>query len=430
MRRLLSGLIAAGVALALSACQSKEPTNPAGELPDVPSGTTNLAGAADPKLAGEPVDPRLVAGNTRFALNLFGRLARAEPANNVFISPASVSIALAMTYNGADGTTKDSMASVLGLDGMSLDEVNRANLVLLSNLAYADPKVRLAIANSLWAKQGMPFYDDFLARNRESFGAEVRNLDFGDPNSVKVINDWVSNNTNDRIKNILDMIPDGAILYLVNAIWFKGTWTEEFDKADTRDRPFTLASGAQKSVPMMSQDRRFAYHEEPGFQAVSLPYGSRRFSMYVFLPAGNSSLGSFVSTLTPENWNRWMAAFDSSKGTVALPRFKIEYKTLLNDPLVALGMGVAFSMYQADFRKMLPVSPEANAYISRVIHQSFVEVNEEGTEAAAATVVEIGVTSAPPQGFTMVVDRPFFVAIRDNVSGTILFMGTINDPQP
>jgi len=428
MRRSLSVLIAVGVALALSACQSKEPTNPAGELPDVPSGTANLAGAADPNLAEEPVDPRLVAGNTRFALNLFGKLARAEPANNVFISPASVSIALAMTYNGADGTTKDSMASVLGLDGMTLDEANRANLVLLSNLAYADPKVRLAIANSLWGNRTVRFDDGFLARNADSFGAGVRSLDFADPRSPGIINEWVSDNTNGKIKNILDQIPSNAILYLVNAIWFKGTWTDQFDKADTRDQAFALADGTRRTVPMMRNDAGYRYLETVAFQAASLPYGDGRFSMYVFLPKTTSSLSAFVAGLTAEAWSGWMAAFGGMDGDIALPRFQIKYKTELVETLSALGMSVAFGD-RADFSAMFPPDAQPAAAISRVIHQTYLDVNEEGTEAAAATVVGIGPTSVPPH-FTMVVDRPFFVAIRDNVSGTILFMGTINDPQP
>jgi serpin B len=395
------------------------------------SGDRTIVGAADPRLAKEPVPPDLVAANTRFAFKLYRQVLAEDADTNVFISPASVSIALAMTYNGADGTTKEAMAQTLELGGMSLDDVNEANLILLSNLAYADDKVHLALANSLWSRENMPFYPDFLDRNRTYFGAQVTNLDFADPKSVDVVNGWVSRNTNGKIPKIVDAIPPEMILYLINAIWFKGEWNEKFDQTATRDEPFHLLGGPTKTVPMMHQTRTYNYYEGPGFQAASLPYGQEgRFSMYVFLPSTSSSLAAFHDSLTSENWDTWMASFHSMEGNIGLPRFEIDYEKTLNGALKAAGMAVAFDRDRADFSKMLPVSPEANAYISEVKHKTYVKVNEEGTEAAAVTSVGIGVTSVtiPPERFTMIVDRPFFLVIRDNVSGTILFMGCIVDP--
>ena len=392
------------------------------------AGDRTIVGAADRKLADVPVPADLVSANTRFAFELYRQVLKQDAGKNVFISPASVSIALAMTYNGADGSTKEAMARTLELGDMALDDVNQANLILLSNLAYADSKAILAIANSLWSRENMPFYPDFIDRNRKYFGAEVTNLDFDDPNSVNVINDWVRRNTNGKIPKIVEDIPPEMILYLINAIYFKGTWSDEFDPKQTRDEEFTLLDGSKKRVPMMHQTKSYRYLPGSGFQAASIPYGdSARFSMYVFLPDPGSSLEAFQGNLTAENWETWMASFGEMEGNLGLPRFEIEYEKKLNDVLKAIGMDIAFDPGQANFGKMLPVSGSANAYISEVKHKTYVKVNEEGTEAAAVASVGIGYTSVP-QRFTMVMDRPFFVVIRDNVSGTILFMGSIVDP--
>lgn len=381
----------------------------------------------DRKLAGEPVPGELVSANTRFAFDIYREVLKTGGTKNVFISPSSVSLALTMTYNGADGTTKEAMARVLGVEGMDLDELSRANAILISNLIYGDEDLILEIANSLWARQGVTFRDEFMNRNQTFYFAGLFPI-----TTAAAINDWVSEKTHEKITHVLDdPLPAEAILYLVNAIYFKGTWTHEFDKADTRNRPFYLTGGGQKSVPMMELADTLRYCRGDGFQAVSLPYGDGRFSMYVFLPDENSSLAEFQARLTPENWEAWMGEFGEAEGDIYLPRFKIEYERLLNNQLTGLGMGVAFEPYGANFGKMLPVEQFGgeNVYISRVIHKTFCEVNEEGTEAAAVTIVEIGVTCpSEPQKFLMRMDRPFFFAIRDNESGAILFMGSVLDP--
>jgi serpin B len=332
-----------------------------------------------------------------------------------------------MTYNGANGTTKSAMAQALELDEMTLEEANQANLVLLSNLAYADETVRLAIANSLWARQGMNFDEDFLERNRHFYGARVSALDFNAPSSVDTINGWVSANTQGKIPTIIDEISGDAILFLINAIYFKGEWTDKFDAQATSPADFSLFSGARKSIPMMRRHGRFSHLENDRFEAVSLPYGNGRFSMFVFLPKANSSLSELNETLTATNWSNWVAQFDTMAGTVGLPRFETTYEELLNEALIQLGMGVAFDQARADFSGMLPVSPAANAFISKVKHKTFLRVDEEGSEAAAVTSVEIRLTSAPIS-FNMIVDRPFFFAICDNKSKSLLFLGSIIDP--
>jgi serine protease inhibitor len=376
----------------------------------------------------EAIDNRLVSANTRFGIKLYSEVAKESAGKNVFISPASVGLALAMTYNGAAGETKQGMERALEIQGMNHQELNRAYAALRKALESPDPKVLLSIANSLWAKKGVTFNPDFIQRNRQYYGAEITDLDFGDPSAPATINSWVSDKTKGKITRIVDNIDPQSVLFLINAIYFKGAWTREFDKKLTKDHPFTNGAGRQKQHPLMHQSGDYSYYEDKDFQAVSLPYGAGRVSMYIFLPAKESSLTEFHTRLSAANWERWMDRFSKTKGDIAVPRFKVEYEVTLNDALKALGMGVAFDPQRADFSGILRTSE--NAFISRVKHKSFAEVNEEGTEAAAATSVEVTVASAmrPQKPFRMIVDRPFFYAIRDNRTGTLLFLGSITDP--
>ena len=372
------------------------------------------------------MNEKLVAANTKFGFKLFSEILKKESNQNIFVSPTSVAIALSMTYNGANGSTQQAIAQTLELQGMSLDEVNQAQLALSQILINPDPKVQLNIANSLWARQGINFKPDFLQRNKDFYQAQITNLNFNSPNATSTINNWVNQNTKGKIPTIIDRISPDAVLYLINAIYFKGSWTDEFPKNATRERPFTLLNGTRKQHPLMSQFGRFRYYENDSFQAISLPYGSGRMSMYVFLPKPNVTLQSFYSTLTPENSEQWIKQFRTRQGSISLPRFKLEYDITLNQTLQALGMGIVFQD-RANFTGM--TSTPVN--IDEVKHKTFVEVNEEGTEAAAVTSVGIRATSAMPvdEPFNMVVDRPFFVAIRDNQTGTLLFMGSIVEPK-
>ena len=377
---------------------------------------------------GGVIDSRLVSANTKFGLKLYAEAAKQSAGRNVFLSPASVGLALAMTYNGAVGETKQAMERALEIQGMNHAELNRAYAALRQGLESPDPKVQLSIANSLWAKKGVTFNPDFMLRNKQFFGAEVTTLDFNDPGSPATINSWVADKTKGKIAKIIDNIDAQSVLFLINAIYFKGAWTREFEKAQTREEPFTTAAGQQKRHPLMHQAGDYSYYEGKDFQAVSLPYGAGRVSMYVFLPAKGTSLAQFHTSLTVANWETWMNSFSKTKGDIAVPRFKVEYEITLNDALKALGMGIAFDPERADFSGILQTSE--NAFISRVKHKAFAEVNEEGTEAAAATSVEMTVTSVmrPMKTFRMIVDHPFFYAIRDNKTGTLLFMGCVIDP--
>jgi serpin B len=373
------------------------------------------------------VDPRVVSANTNFGFKLFSQLIQEQPDQNVVISPSSVAIALSMTYNGANGETQKAMVDTLALQDVSLEDLNRANADLENILENADPAVQVAIANSLWGRQDITFHSEFLQRNQNFYNAEIATLDFTDPAAVATINDWVNQRTAGKIPQIIDEIDPDDVLYLINAIYFKGSWTEEFDPSRTSDRPFTLLDGTQKQHPMMIQGGKFDYAETEQFQAIELPYGEGRMSMYVFLPRETYSLSEFQQILRSDNWDNWMRQFTQREGSLELPRFKFEYGNSLNDALKALGMSVAFEPNQADFSGM----SDTKTFINNVQHKTFIEVNEEGTEAAASTSVGISITSAqlPQDPFEMRVDRPFFFAIRDNQSGTVLFMGSIVNPE-
>ncbi|HEY9834275.1 MAG TPA: serpin family protein, partial [Stenomitos sp.] len=286
------------------------------------------------------------------------------------------------------------------------------------------PKVQLSLANSLWARKGEPFLPEFLQRNRDFYGAKITDLDFNDPSTPSIINTWVKQSTNGKIDTIIDgkEIEPDTILFLINAIYFKGLWTIPFDKTKTQELPFTLLDGTQKPHPIMFQQAQYGYYANSLFQAVTLPYGQERLSLYIFLPQKNVSLQEFYKNLNPENWEQWMNQFQSQQVLVGLPRFRLDYGLELNDTLKTLGMAIAFDKNRADFTGMTPRS----AYITRVKHNTFFEVNEEGSEAAGATSVQMGTRASPPH---LVADRPFFCVIRDNQTKAILFMGSIVKPQ-
>lgn len=377
----------------------------------------------------EADENRHISGYNQFGTKLLKHVLAEDQGKNVFISPTSVALALTMTYNGAAGATQEAMARVLGVEDLSVEELNRVNKALLQTLKYTDSSIQLNIANSLWARKGLSFKPEFIQANESYYEAEVRVLDFASREASGMINGWVSQKTQEKIKKIVDTISPSTILFLINAIYFKGEWTDAFNEGLTVEKPFTLVSGKQKPHLMMSRFGRYAYQEGDAFQAVVLPYGNKSVSMYVFLPDDESSLEEFLDNLSFEDWENWMSRFEDAMGLIMLPRFKLEYGKTLNKVLESLGMEVAFDIEKANFGRMCPVPP--NVCIGEVKHKTFVEVNEEGTEAAAVTSVTMVATSmAPPEKeFRMIVDRPFFFAIRDNRTGLILFMGVVLEPK-
>ena len=351
-----------------------------------------------------------------------------EMYTNVFLSPESLRIALMMTYNGAEGETRDAMAKLLGVEGMTLTKANQASAALMEILTDIGRGALVEIANSLWYRKDLTFKDEFIQRNKEYYDAQVEKI-----STPEAINRWVGEKTHGKIDEIVDRIDPLTVLFLINAIYFKGEWSAKFDKERTEEKPFTLQDGSTRQAPLMRQSREYEYLENESFQAVALPYGEEEeVSMYVFLPGEEVGLGGFMEMLSSENWEKWMGEFSTRDGDIEIPRFKLEYEKPLNDTLKALGIQVAFDPQGADFTGMIPREQiNENVYISDVLQKTYVDVNEEGTEAAAVTKVEMAEMAAPPppeNRFEMVVDRPFFFVIRNNRTGTPLFMGLIADP--
>ena len=373
-----------------------------------------------------PIDQSIVTANTTFGFNLFNEIRKTEQDKNIFISPFSISVALAMTLNGASGETEQAMINTLQLQGLNSESINVGYAQLQGTLKASDPKVTLTIANSLWARQGVPFNKGFLQQNSQFFGAEISTLDFTDRSAPRKINNWVNTNTKGKIQEIIDQIDPNMVLYLINAIYFKGTWETEFDPVWTRERTFHPATGGEKQVPMMMRTGAYLYHQGENFQAISLPYGNEQMSMYIFLPDRKSDLNTFLGNLDAENWENWISQFHKDTVNIVMPKFKLKYGTTLNDTLNALGMGIAFKSELADFTRM--ASLDDNLYLAKIDHKAVIEVNEEGTEAAAVTSVGIETAFAPPLPIDFTVDRPFFFAIRDSQTQTVLFMGVVVDP--
>ena len=371
------------------------------------------------------LEKRLVESNNKFGFKLFKEIVKEEQDKNVFISPLSVSMALGMTLNGANGGTKEAMEQTLELLGLTMEEINESYKSLIELLTQLDPKVLFQIANSIWYRQEMTFEEDFINLNKTYFDALVQGLDFNDPNTVNIINEWVKDNTNGKIEKIIENIDPQIVMFLINAIYFKGTWMYEFDEDLTQDDWFTLPDGSHKSCKMMMQTGEFNYMENDEFQTIDLPYGDGGFRMTIFLPKPTMGIDALLAEFNEENWNTWLTRFAKDSVTIQLPKFTLEYEIRLNDVLKALGMGIAFSG-QADFTRMYK---PGGLFIDYVKHKTFVEVNEEGTEAAAVTVVAMTDSAGGSRNMIfMRVDRPFVFVIRENHSQSILFMGKIVEP--
>lgn len=374
---------------------------------------------------GEDDYSEIVAANNELGLDLLANIERDEE-GNVFISPTSLFMALSMLYNGADGVTQKEIATVLHKEGIDADALSRANASLMNKLHSETEKIQLNVGNSIWLNEDYQFEEQFAQTNRDYFNAEIQEINVADSASAQQINDWVAEATNDKIDEIVGSeLNPNLVALLINAIYFKGDWQYPFDEENTEDRLFNLKEGNEKELPMMSLQKHLPYLGNESFQAVSLPYGEGEMSMKVFLPKKSSSLEEFEQLLTMDNWRAWNAEFRSRQGTILLPKFQLEYEAVLNDALEQLGMVTAFG--GADLSRM--VQGDGSLPITEVKQKTFIDVNEEGTEAAAATSVATG-TSAPAEGpFHMEVNRPFFIAIADEESGVILFLGSIANPE-
>ncbi|MBD3383324.1 serpin family protein [candidate division KSB1 bacterium] len=371
-------------------------------------------------------EANVLESSDRFGFALFQKLAETESEKNLFLSPLSVSMAMAMAYNGAENQTAAELKNTLGYEGFSQKELNQAYKLLAEKLLDSDPLVRFEIANSIWYRQDFKVKEAFLNLNRTYFDAMVKALDFGSSDALPTINGWVENKTHGKIAKIIDRIDPFAVMFLINAIYFKGDWTYAFNEENTRDDTF-FAPDQEYPCKMMKQKNEFRYGENEKVQLVELPYGNGQFAMTVVLPNPEYDLSGIVAGLTLDTLQSWSNSMSEQSGTVLLPQFKIEYEKDLNDVLQALGIEDAFKADRADFSA---ISDANDLYIDKVKHKSYVRVDEQGTEAAAVTSVEFRVTSVPAEKeFYIKSDRPFLFFIQAKSTGSLLFMGTVYVPE-
>jgi serpin B len=367
---------------------------------------------------------QVIETNNEFGLELLNQVIGTEDRPNLMISPASVSIALGMAYNGAETTTREAFEEVLNYKGLSREEINEITKELIRVLVTNEEGNLLEIANSMWYDEGFPVEQEFINLNSNYYDAEVREIDFRTAEAVKTINQWVNNNTHGKIEEIIDAIDPAMMMILINAIYFNGVWEVEFDPDNTYDQPFYREDGSLfGQVEMMELESTFNASFTEEFTAVELPYKNKKFSMYLFLPAEGNTVNKLLGQLDGSTWNGWLEDFSERKEfTVTMPKFKFDYDRSLAEDLKAMGLELAFSD-QADFSGISPV----DLLISDVLHKTYIDVNEEGTEAAAVTAIVFETTSiGPSNGIRL--DRPFLFAITENSSKSIVFMGKVGEP--
>lgn len=376
------------------------------------------------------VDRKLTHAMNRFGLDVYAEWTASQEIrqSNVMLSPAGLGMSLSMLRAGAEGKTAEEMDQVLGLKAFDAEQLGAGQQVLRELMLAADPSVRIEIANSLWAREGFRLKPGFVERLEQNYEAQAGALDFNSESAADTMNEWAALHTNGKIDQVIDPpIDPNTVLFLMNALYFKGSWMTPFDPALTKDQPFTTDEGQSIQVPTMSQTGRYAYADEKDFQAIRLPYGtSGNFAMIAAVPDKSATLESFKKEHLAE-FPIWSARLAEQEGRVELPKFKLEDSMSLNDVLKSLGMETAFEPYDAEFGE---IAKEAAAlYVSEVSQDTFIEVNEEGTEAAAVTVVAMEESgSLSDQPFEMKLNRPFFFAITDRTTGLILFMGEVGNP--
>lgn len=403
------------------------------------SGCEKSDSEIDPKNLPDPIeiklrstDKEILKTDQQFAFEFFANVFDEEASDedkSFMVSPFSLSMALAMTWNGAAGETKTAMQETLKMGERSDKEINEYYQKLKEALLKTDPSTKLSIANSIFTNKFITINPAFIKTNTNYYNATVQSVDFSDLKTVDIINEWALDNTNGLIKEVLDKTDPAALMYLLNAIYFKGIWTSKFDAKNTSKKAFMTENGTKRTVDMMSQTTKFNYTENETMQVVQLPYGNQAFSMLVLLPkSGKKQIDVVTALENKEFWQRNVASLREREVELYLPKFKTEYSKKLNDVLINMGMGIAFNAERADFSRMLNTDSNIRAFISFVKQDTYISTDESGTEAAAVTVVGMEVTSAgPSQKVVFNADKPFIYVIQENSTGAILFMGSVKD---
>jgi len=369
---------------------------------------------------------RIIAADNQFGFEIFQKVnaSLTEP-KNTMISPMSISLALAMVYNGTNGDTKKQMEEMLHKSGLTPDDINQSYKELVSALSSHDPKVELAISNAIFYRNTFSVKNDFITTNQNYYQAEVSGLDFSKTTeTLNKVNGWVNTNTKGKIDQIIDQVNPEDVMYILNAIYFNGEWQYRFDPKETSDMPFTKEDNQVVQVPTMTIENPFQSYSNESFKMLEMPYGSGKYSMLIFLPASGKTTNNVISQLTAENVDGWIQKMTEQKKKVYLPKFEFKFDDSLVDELKALGMTDAFNDAKANLSS---ISDAAKLVISEVMHKSYIKVDERGTEAAAVTGITIGVTSVGPDN-SYRVDHPFVFAIREKDTKVILFIGKVMNP--
>ncbi|MCU0456315.1 MAG: serpin family protein [Bacteroidales bacterium] len=370
--------------------------------------------------------PQAIESSNEFGIELFTRVAETDDIN-FMLSPLSASTALTMLLNGCGGDTYTQLQGTLKYPaGMTISEINEAYKSLVDQLLNADPKVKLSLANAIFYRNGFTVKPPFLATMSNDFSATVGGLDFSAPSALTTINKWASDNTNGKIPKVLDEISAEAVMFIMNALYFNGDWSYQFDKSLTQDRPFYPDGGSTVNVSTMKGEVGSKVVFGNNFKAIEMPYGRTNFTMVVIVPT--QTLSVFLPALTSQSWDQLTddldAVSDFGEIIVRMPKFKFSYEKYLNDQLQAMGMVDAFIPYQANLSGI----SDASIFVSFVKQNTFVEVDEEGTEAAAVTTIGIELTSFPPQPQEFVIDKSFIFAIRERTTNTLMFIGQVVEP--
>lgn len=369
---------------------------------------------------------KIIAADNQFGFELFKKInASLIGPKNTMISPLSVSLALAMAYNGAGGNTKTQMEDLLHKANLTPDDINQSYKDLVASLISHDPKVELSISNAIYYRNTFTSKDNFITTNQNYYQAVVAPLDFTKTaETLNTVNDWVKTNTNGKIDKIIEVVKPEDVMYLLNAIYFNGEWKYRFDPSQTMNLPFTMEDKSVVQVTTMIIENPYNYYSNETFQLLEMPYGSGKYSMLIFLPETGKTADNVISQLNPENINGWLLKMTEQKKMVYLPKFEFKFDDSLVDELSALGMTDAFNVMQANFTG---ISDAAKLYISEVMHKTYIKVDERGTEAAAVTGITIGMLTVGPND-SFKADHPFVFAIREKDTQAILFIGKVMNP--
>ncbi|WP_083537201.1 MULTISPECIES: serpin family protein [unclassified Paenibacillus] len=376
--------------------------------------------------APSELEPAVVEAGNRFGLDLYLQMMKSDPESNIVMSPYSVAAALGMVGLGAQGSTRAELAQTLRADRLTPEVWSKGQQVLRDLLEHAGPEVSLSVANSIWARKGAGLKTDYIEQAKAVFAAEVKELDFSQESKAsQTINDWVSRKTEGKIGGIIDgPLSPQAVLYVINALYFKGEWQNPFPEGQTKPADFFVTPERPQQVQMMKQQSLMSYAEDPSYQAVSLPYAGGRLAMTIVLPSEHTDAGRVAEQLAGD-MAFWSRRPEAQRVILELPRFKLEGFYKLNDPLKSLGLKEAFEAGRAQFAGI----SAAPLHMDQVLHKTYLDVNEKGTEAAAVTAIGMA-GSAPVQKepVRMTVNRPFIVAIQSTETGSLLFLGTVRKP--